>query len=197
MMRAPIWPCIAAMPRSLFVCALALASAIMLLMAPAAIPQESVSQEDAHRQLRESQRNLEAAKAREKEISGNLEQLEKERAALNKDLIETAKSIQVSEASLTKIETRVASLTEQENQVRASIAQRHATIAELLAAMQRIARAARRRPKGLQGRPEGRDPHPPEGVSAASRCTTSTARRFLPGGRGTRSYGSSFHDGGY
>lgn len=140
MMRASTRQGIAAMPRSVFVCALALVSAIMLLLAPAANPQESVSQEDAHEQLRESQRNLEAAKAREKEISGNLEQLEKERATLNKDLIETAKSIQISESSLTKIETRVASLTEQENQVRASIAQRHATIAELLAAMQRIGR---------------------------------------------------------
>ncbi len=139
-MRASTRQGIHAMPRSALACAMALVIGLVLLPVPPAIPQDSVSQEDAHRQLRESQRELEATRAREKEISGNLEQLEKERAELNKNLIETAKSIQISEASLTKIETRVAALTEQENQVRASIAQRHATIADLLAAMQRIGR---------------------------------------------------------
>ncbi|MEM8743914.1 MAG: peptidoglycan DD-metalloendopeptidase family protein, partial [Pseudomonadota bacterium] len=121
-------------------CATLVVAAVFALTAPHAIPQESVSQEDAHKQLRESQENLEAARKREQELSGNLAKLEKERAALNKDLIETAKSIQVSEASLTKIEARVAALTQQEDQVRASIAQRRSTISELLAAMQRIGR---------------------------------------------------------
>ncbi|MDA7948494.1 MAG: peptidoglycan DD-metalloendopeptidase family protein [Hyphomicrobiaceae bacterium] len=121
-------------------CAVTAIAAAFSLAVPHAIPQESVSQEDAHKQLLESQRNLKAARTREKQLSGSLAQLEKERAALNKDLIETAKSIQISEASLTKIEKRVAALTEQENQVRASIAQRQSTISELLAAMQRIGR---------------------------------------------------------
>lgn len=122
------------------VCAAGAVAAVLLFPAFPAMPQDSVSQEDAQKQLRESQRNLEAARKREKEISGNLAQLEKERAALNKDLIETAKSVQLSEASLTKIEARVSALTKQENRVRASIAERRATIAELLAAMQRIGR---------------------------------------------------------
>ena len=65
------------------------------------------------------------------------------------------------------------------------------------AVMQRITRVARRRPKGMQGRPQGRVPRPPDGVTAACRCAASPVRHFLPGGRGTRSYVSSIHDGGY
>ena len=126
--------------RRYFACAAGALAVVLLFSSIPAMPQDSVSQEDAQKQLRESQGKLEAARSREKELSGNLEQLEKERAALNKNLIETAKSIQVSETSLTKLETRVTALTKQENQVRASIAKRHSTIAELLAAMQRIGR---------------------------------------------------------
>lgn len=107
---------------------------------PPAASQESVTQEDAKKQLLESQRELEAARAGEKKISGDLERLAKERAALNKDLIETASRVQASEAKLSKIEERLETLSGQESQVRASIADRYATIAKLLAAMQRIGR---------------------------------------------------------
>ena len=104
------------------------------------VAQEPVSQKDAKEQFQKSKRELEAARSREKEISGVLARLAKERAALNKDLIETAANLQSSEAKLSKIEGRLEALSGQEDQVRASIDERHDTIAKLLAAMQRIGR---------------------------------------------------------
>ncbi|MFQ5625375.1 MAG: murein hydrolase activator EnvC family protein [Methyloligellaceae bacterium] len=108
--------------------------------APLALAQDKVSEEDAKKQLRKSKRELEAARAREKQISGELEKLARVRAALNKNLIEAAARVQASEARLSKIESRLAALSQQQEQVRGSIAARHATIAKLLAAMQRIGR---------------------------------------------------------
>ncbi len=134
--RRGIW----ALPRCAFVCAAGLIAAFAFVQPSPSSAQDSVSQEDARKQLRERQRDLEAAKVREKQLSGNLGQLEQERAALNEKLIETAKKVQFSEANLTKIETRVAALTQQEDEVRGSIVQRQEAISEILAAMQRIGR---------------------------------------------------------
>lgn len=111
-----------------------------VLAAPPGLTQEKVSQEDAKKQLRESERELEATRIREKKISGRLEKLASERAALNKNLIETARRVQGSEARLSEIESRIDALTLQEDEVRSSISERHATISGLLAAMQRIGR---------------------------------------------------------
>ncbi len=104
------------------------------------LTQENVSQEDAKKQLLESERELEAARTREKKISAELKTLAQDRAALNQALIETARRIQGSEAKLSKIEGRIDVLTRQEEGVRSSISERHATISKLLAAMQRIGR---------------------------------------------------------
>ena len=115
------------------------AAGAVLAVSPG-LAQENVSQEDAKKQLRESERELEAARIREKKISGELAKLAQDRAALNQALIETARRIQASEAKLSKIESRIGALTRQEEEVRNSISERHATISKLLAAMQRIGR---------------------------------------------------------
>ncbi len=113
----------------------------MMVFALHPVPaQEQVDQKDAKKQLLDSQRELEATRAREKEISGDLERLARERASLNENLITTAKRVQSSETKLTAIEARLETLSGQEEQVRASMSERHATIARLLAAMQRIGR---------------------------------------------------------
>lgn len=112
----------------------------IIVAAPPAQAQENVSQSDARKQLLESKRELNAARAREKIIAAELEELAQDRAGLNKTLIATAARIQASEANLSKIESRMADLSSQEEQVRGSIAARHATITKLLAAMQRIGR---------------------------------------------------------
>ncbi len=122
--------------------AAALVAAIVLIF-PAVGPvsaQDQVKQEDAQKQLRESKRDLETARAREKEISGDLERLAGERSALNENLIGTARRVQASETKLSAIESKLGTLSDQQDKVRASIGERHATIARLLAAMQRIGR---------------------------------------------------------
>lgn len=114
--------------------------ALMVFALHPAAAQEQVDQKDAKKQLQDSQRDLEATRAREKEISGDLERLGRERAALNENLIATARRVQASETKLTAIEARLETLSGQEAQVRASMGERHATIARLLSAMQRIGR---------------------------------------------------------
>lgn len=105
-----------------------------------AAAQEQVDQQDARKQLQDSQRELEAVRAREQQISGDLERLARERATMNEKLISTARQVQSSETRLTAIEARLETLSGQEAQVRASMGERHAIIARLLAAMQRIGR---------------------------------------------------------
>lgn len=117
-----------------------LCAAAIGLSAQSGLTQDTISQEDAKEQLRQSERELEAVRIREKKASGELERLAKERAALNKNLIETAKRVQDGEANLSKIEGRIDALTRQVAEVRNSISDRHSTISKLLAAMQRIGR---------------------------------------------------------
>ncbi len=117
------------------------AAIVLALLAAGPVgAQEQVKQEDARKQLQDSKRDLEAARAREKEISGDLERLARERSALNENLIGTARRVQASETKLSAIELKLESLSDQQDKVRASIGERHATIAKLLAAMQRIGR---------------------------------------------------------
>lgn len=141
-MNASIAPCLATLKAGLpRITRMLAAAAVIVLVAPLpTMPQERVQQEDAREQLLQKQRELEDARSRERKLTGDLEKLRKERAALNKDLIETARRVQTSEAKLSQIEQRLESLARQEQDVRSSIAERHATIAKLLAAMQRIGR---------------------------------------------------------
>jgi septal ring factor EnvC (AmiA/AmiB activator) len=122
--------------------AAALVAAIVLVLPGAGTvsAQDQVKPEDAQKQLRDSRRDLEAARAREKKISGDLEKLAKERSTLNENLIGTARRVQASETKLSAIESKLETLSDQQDTVRASIGKRHDTIARLLAAMQRIGR---------------------------------------------------------
>ena len=117
-----------------------IAGMIGLFTVQFALAQERVSQDDAREQLRKSKRTLEETRAQEKKVAADLKKLEAERAALNRRLIQTASRVQASEARLSAIEKRLAGLSQQEDQVRASINERHGTLSELLAAMQRIGR---------------------------------------------------------
>lgn len=103
--------------------------------------QESKTQADeAARQLETRRQQLEAARVKNEELARDHEALTAERAALNEKLIKTAARIQASEAELSRIEERLGQLEEQEDLLRASIADRHGTISKLLGAMQTIGR---------------------------------------------------------
>jgi septal ring factor EnvC (AmiA/AmiB activator) len=121
-------------------CAVAALAGAMRLSSGDARAQERVQREDAQEQLRAKQRELEAARQREQKLAGDIEKLNKERAQLNENLIDTARRIQLTEENLTRIEARLDGLASQERDVRSSIAARHASISHLLAAMQRIGR---------------------------------------------------------
>ncbi len=102
--------------------------------------QQTQSKAEAEKKLRETQKALEKAQKKQKGIQTSIGSIEKERARLNKLLIQTARSVQESEAALTKIENRLGELREQKNIIQGSIAQRNETISGLLAAMQRMGR---------------------------------------------------------
>jgi len=111
--------------------------------APALLPalaQEEPSRSETARQLEERKRNLETVREREKRLQSDLDELARQRAQLNGQLIMTARRVQQSEARLTLTEARLDQLSGQEAQLRASVRSRHATIAKLLASMQRIGR---------------------------------------------------------
>jgi septal ring factor EnvC (AmiA/AmiB activator) len=105
-----------------------------------AITSPEASRDEAKRKLEESQRALEADKARQAEIAKDAETIAAERAALNDQLIAAARRVQESEELLSNTEGKIDALAEQAGGVRASIRDRRGTISKLLAAMQRIGR---------------------------------------------------------
>jgi len=119
---------------------LALLTGLMAAGGAALGQDEKAPREKTSSELEESKRQLEASRARAELLKQNMTALAKERAQLNTRLIETARKVQDSEAKLSAIESRLQDLLAQEDVIRDSMAERHATIAKLLAAMQRIGR---------------------------------------------------------
>lgn len=95
---------------------------------------------EAQRRLEATRQQLDERKRLEQGIRTDIGLLRTERDQINKDLIETARQIQKSEAGLTAIESRLGELGEQESVLKGSLAKRHDAIARLLAAMQRMGR---------------------------------------------------------
>lgn len=104
------------------------------------IEQGKQERKENQQKLLKSRQELETAREREKTLSGEVEGLAKERAALNEKLVETARRVQESESRLSLIEDRLAALSKQEAGVRASIEERRSSLAKMLGAMQRMGR---------------------------------------------------------
>ena len=96
--------------------------------------------EDAQRTLQERKRDLEQTLRKQKKIQSDVVFLKKERAQLNRKLVDTAGLVKQGEARLSELEGRLAELREQEKLVRGSLARQHGTLKKLLAAMQRMGR---------------------------------------------------------
>jgi septal ring factor EnvC (AmiA/AmiB activator) len=111
-----------------------------LLLALPAAAQGPSGAEDARKRLETDRHRLEATERRSKELQADLDKLAAERERLNQYLIETAKNVQLSEAQLSLIESRLGELEKQERQVRDTLEHRHGSISSLLAAMQRMGR---------------------------------------------------------
>lgn len=107
--------------------------------------QDTSADPDAKARIEERQRELDAlreqariSKARTDELAAEVDALEKDRAALNEDLVGTAERVAQLERRISDSEERLASLSENEHWIRQSLNERRGVIAEILAALQRI-----------------------------------------------------------
>ncbi len=146
----------------LFFCAL-----ILLCSSPAAKEQvdeeEQAIAESAIAQTPEQRKAARAAELqtltsdiklsseRQAEIAREIRAIGRDRDALNADLLRTAQRVQGLEEQLAATEDRFRRLSENEDKVRASFAERQDTLAEILSALQRI---GQRPPPALAVRPQ-------------------------------------------
>ncbi len=86
------------------------------------------------------QRELDQARQREQAIVLSARELEAERERLKTELMDSARTVQVTEAKLTSIESRLTELEIREKFFRDALAREHEQLAGLLAAMQRMGR---------------------------------------------------------
>ena len=122
---------------------------------PLAAPATPPSNADA---LKQQDRELDAARARQRETIENqaklrrqIETLSADRTKLTQQLIETATHIRDVEASIDATRARLVPLDEQEKLFQKSLDERRSVIVEILAALQRIGRQP---PPALMVRPE-------------------------------------------
>ncbi len=105
--------------------------------AQANVPQ---SADDAAKKLEQEREALAAKETRGLELQKDMASIADERREINARLVETAALVQKSEEQMTAIETRLAGLEKQEQDLRGSLAKEHAKISGILAALQRMGR---------------------------------------------------------
>jgi septal ring factor EnvC (AmiA/AmiB activator) len=108
--------------------------------------------------IRQREQELEAARAQQKSaaeaqarLKADIASLGQDRTQLNQQLIDTAANVRTVETKIGEAEARLRTLSEREQQMRASLDSRRSDIVEVLAALQR---AGRRTPPALLVRPE-------------------------------------------
>jgi septal ring factor EnvC (AmiA/AmiB activator) len=114
-------------------------------MIPAVLAQNpSASQpksaEEAAKKLERERDELEAKKARDREIQKDLSTIGVDSREINARLVDTAALVQKSEEQMTAIENRLAGFEKQEKEIRASLAKEHGKMSGILAALQRMGR---------------------------------------------------------
>jgi len=95
--------------------------------------------------------DLELTAERQAELKAQIENLDKDRAALNQSLIEANQQVQKLESDIDQAETRLKALYAKESDLHASLAARRDALAEVLAALQRL---GRKPPPAILVRPE-------------------------------------------
>ncbi|MEW5421576.1 murein hydrolase activator EnvC [Amorphus sp. 3PC139-8] len=125
-----------------FVCAVLVALAFPSRVT---VAQDATPDKDAQARIEERQRELDAlreqariSEARTEELAAEVEALEKDRKALNEELVGTAERVAQLERRISDSEERLGSLSENEHWIRQSLNERRGVIAEILAALQRI-----------------------------------------------------------
>ena len=125
---------------------------------PPAAPESAAPQADTVDALKQHDKELDAALARQRNSAESqaklrieIEALGQDRRKFNQDLIGTAARVRDVEANIDATRARLAPLDEQENLLRKSLSERHDAIVEILVALQRIGRQP---PPALIVRPE-------------------------------------------
>ncbi len=113
-------------------------SEIIIQTAYAQEAQESA--EEMRKRLAEEKLKLEAIQSKKLGVNKQVKELDRERARLNKLLIDYAQRIQKSETNLTSLETKLTKLHSKEETLRKSMLKRRAAIADMLGLLQRMAR---------------------------------------------------------
>lgn len=120
--------------------------------AAAATDDDAEARKQAHlKELDELTRTIGLSEERQAELQREIDAIERDRDALNADLLRTAQRVHSLESELDATEERLVRLNENVVDVRASLNERRGVLAEVLATLQRI---GRRPPPALAVRPQ-------------------------------------------
>lgn len=116
-------------------------AAVPIALLPAlAAAQGALSPDEARKRLESDRARLEATQRRSKDLQAEFDKIAAERERINGRLVETAKLVQLSEAQLSLIESRLGELDAQDKSLRETLEARHGSISVLLGAMLRMGR---------------------------------------------------------
>ncbi len=116
------------------------ASGALAAAGPVAAQAVPGDRENAQKRLETNRKLLKESKGRIGAIQSEMVQLRRQRAELNRDLIDTAARIKGTETQMTAIEQRLTGLEEEEKRQRTALRAQHKSISRLLSAMQRMGR---------------------------------------------------------
>ncbi len=116
------------------------ASAAMAVVAAGAAAQEELGarRQSTQKELVEIESRIRLAEERKQDLAGEIDALEKDRATINRALIETSARQRGLETRITESEDKLSGLRGQEEDVQRSLASRRDVLAEVLAALQRM-----------------------------------------------------------
>jgi septal ring factor EnvC (AmiA/AmiB activator) len=139
----------------LFFCAGASAIEVEEPVAVGTIPGEEASLEEGRRareaELEAIRRSIEVSERRQAALGDEIDGLEADHAELTAELIATAQRMRAAEEEIAHIEARLSQLHANEDEVRASLRERHSVMSEVLMALQRMGRTP---PPAILSRPE-------------------------------------------
>ena len=119
----------------------ALACAVLLMVLSPVYAQDLSSQRDKNlEELQVLQSEISLSEQRKAELAGEIDALDKDRVTLNRTLIETSTSFRNIEKRITKSETRLSQLRDEQANVRVFLNSKKALLMEVLGALQRMGR---------------------------------------------------------
>ncbi len=119
----------------------ALACAFLLMVLSPVYAQDLSSQRDKNlEELKVLQSEISLSEQRKAELAGEINSLEKDRSTLNRTLIETSVNSRNIEKRITKAETRLSQLRDEQANVRVFLNSKKALLMEVLGALQRMGR---------------------------------------------------------